>query len=298
MSRLFNFSRVGKDRLTVGVVSAYVILLILTAICLFPILNVVAYSFSGTRPVLSGEVTFYPIDFNLLSYKEILKYDQIWQSMKISLIVTISGACLSLVLTTMAAYVLSREDFPGKKFFNGFILLTMYVYGGIIPTFLVVKGLGMYDTLYALFIPTAVSVYNFILMRTFFRQIPSELIHSAMIDGANDLVILIRIILPLSIPIIATMVLFYAVQYWNDYFNSLIYITNPDKYTLQLRLRNILFADELANAGANTEGLGTQVMTQSLKMACISVGTIPIVMIYPFIQKYFVTGMMAGSIKG
>lgn len=287
-----------KKKVTLGTVLLYVFLTILVFICLYPFLNVLAYSLSGYNAVLSGKVTFFPIDFNLEAYKEILGKSQIWIAMEVTVIVTLLGTLIGLVLTIFAAYGLSRQTLPGRKVLSGIILFTMYFSGGIIPTFLVVKGLGMYDSLTALFIPQAINVFNFIVMRTFFRQLPESLEEAAKIDGATDMGILVKIILPLSVPIIATIGLFYAVQYWNGYFDALLYIQSPDKYTLQLRLRSLLFADELNNAGANTEGVGTQVMTQSLKMACVAVSTIPILVVYPWLQKYFVKGVMLGSVKG
>ena len=173
----------------------------------------------------------------------------------------------------------------------------MYFGGGLIPTFLVVKGVGLYDTLGALFIPSAVNVFNFIVMRTFFRSLPSSLEEAARIDGASYLQVLVHIILPLSLPIIATIGLFYAVDYWNSYFNALLYIVSPEKYTLQLRLRSLLFGGEL-NSTANLEGVGSMVMSQSLKMATVAVSTLPILVVYPWLQKYFVKGVMVGSVKG
>ena len=167
----------------------------------------------------------------------------------------------------------------------------------MIPTFLVVKQVGLYDSLGALFIPQSVNVFNFIVMRTFFRELPKELEEAARIDGASDIQALIKINLPLSLPIIATIGLFYAVGYWNSYFDALLYIQNPDKYTLQLRLRSLLFGTELNNS-ANIEGMGTRVMTQSLKMATVAVSTLPILVVYPWLQKYFVKGVMVGSVKG
>ncbi|MFR8335730.1 MAG: carbohydrate ABC transporter permease [Eisenbergiella massiliensis] len=286
-----------KKRITIGVFFNYLILTIITFCCLYPFLNVIAYSFSGYNAVLSGKVTFYPIDFTLDAYKEILKRSQIWLAMRTTVVVTIMGTALSLLLTVCAAYALSRDYLPGRKLFTGFILFTMYFGGGMIPTFLVVKQVGLYDSIGALFIPQAVNVFNFIVMRTFFRELPRELEEAARIDGASDIQTLIKIILPLSLPIIATIGLFYAVGYWNGYFDALLYIQNPDKYTLQLRLRSLLFGDELNNS-ANLEGVGTQVMTQSLKMATVAVSTIPILIVYPWLQKYFVKGVMVGSVKG
>lgn len=288
----------GVKKITVGSVILYAILILLVFVCLYPFLNVLAYSLSGYNSVLSGKVTFYPIDFNLDAYKEILGKKQIWFSMRTTVLVTLMGTALSLALTILAAYALSRKKLPGKKIFSGLILFTMYFSGGMIPTFMVVKGLNLYDTLGALFIPQAINVFNFIVMRTFFRELPESLEEAALIDGASEVQVLFRIILPLSLAIIATMGLFYAVGYWNSYFDALLYIQNPDKYTLQLRLRSLLFGEELNNAGGGLEGGGTRVMTQSLKMATVAVSTIPILIVYPWLQKYFVKGVMLGSVKG
>lgn len=286
-----------KYKITPGKVINYLILAIITFCCLYPFLNVISYSLSGYNAVLRGEVTFLPIDFTLDAYKDILKRAQIWLSMRTTVLVTLLGTALSLTLTICAAYALSRDCLPSRKFFTGLILFTMYFGGGLIPTFLVVKQVGLYDSLGALFIPQSVNVFNFIVMRTFFRELPKELEEAARIDGASDIQALIKIILPLSLPIIATIGLFYAVGYWNSYFDALLYIQNPDKYTLQLRLRSLLFGTELNNS-ANIEGMGTRVMTQSLKMATVAVSTLPILVVYPWLQKYFVKGVMVGSVKG
>ena len=172
----------------------------------------------------------------------------------------------------------------------------MYFSGGIIPTFLVVKGVGLYDSISALVIPSAMNVFNFIVMRTFFKELPLELEEAARIDGANDMKILFKIALPLSMPIIATIGLFYAVSYWNDYFSALLYIQTPEKFSLQLRLRQLLFAGQINQV--SMENLGTQVMSESLKMASIVISTIPIILVYPWLQKYFVKVVMLGSVKG
>ena len=287
-----------KKKLSVGQVVNYILLLVLAFVCLYPFLNVIAYSLSGYNAVLSGKVTFYPIDFTLSAYQQILGKTQIWNSMRTTVLVTLMGTGLSLILTVFASYALSRNDLPGRKFLTGMILFTMYFGGGMIPTFLVVKGVGLYDTLGALFIPQAVNVFNFIVMRTFFRNLPESLEEAARIDGASYMQVLVKIVLPLSLPIIATIGLFYAVGYWNTYFDALLYIQDPNKYTLQLRLRSLLFGEELNNSGVNLEGVGTQVMTQSLKMATVAVSTIPILIVYPWLQKYFVKGVMVGSVKG
>jgi len=271
---------------------------VLAFACLYPFLNVLAYSVSGYNAVLSGRVTFFPIDFNVDAYKQILGKTQIWMAMRSTVIVTLAGTALSLFLTILAAFALSRKDLPGKSFFTAVILFTMYFSGGMIPTFLVVKNVGLFDSLPALFVPQAINVFNFIVMRTFFKNIPESLEEAARIDGASYMKVLIKMILPLSVPIIATIGLFYAVGYWNTYFDALLYIQKPELYTLQLRLRSLLFGEELNNSNANAEGIGTQVMTQSLKMATVAISTIPILVIYPWLQKYFVKGVMIGSVKG
>ena len=289
--------RVSKKKaINWGTVINYLLLTILVVICFYPFLNVVAYSFSSNRAVLSGTVTFFPIEMQLDAYKEIVHRGQIWTAMRVTVLVTLLGTAIGLILTIFAAYALSKDKLKGRKWISGMILFTMYFNGGIIPTFLVIKNLGMYDQLTSLYIPSAVNVFNFIVMRTFFREIPKSLEEAAYLDGATDVQILFKIVLPLSMPIIATIGLFYAVYYWNDYFNALIYIQSPEKYTLQLRLRSLLFAGELGAAG--NEGLAQQVMAESLKMACIVVGTVPILAIYPWLQKYFVKGVMLGSVKG
>ncbi len=285
-----------KKKISIGQIVIYLLITLLALICLYPFLNVLAVSLSGYNPVLSGKVTFYPMEFTLEAYKQILGRATIWTSMRTTVIVTLLGTALSLILTVLAAYGLSIEDLPGRKIMTGLILFTMYFGGGMIPTFLVVKGVGLYNTLGALFIPQSISVFNFIVMRTFFKELPDSLQDAARIDGASYMQILFRIVLPLSMAVIATIGLFYAVGYWNSYFEALIYIQDGDKYTLQLRLRSLLFGSEL---GANVDDVGASVvLSRSLKMATVVVSTVPILVVYPWLQKYFVKGVMLGSVKG
>lgn len=285
-----------KNKFSIGMAVIYLLIALLAFICLYPFLNVLACSLSGYNPVLSGKVTFYPIEFTIEAYKQILGRTTIWTAMRTTILITLLGTALSLVLTILAAYGLSIQDLPGRRVMTGFILFTMYFGGGMIPTFLIVKGVGLYNTLGALFIPQSISVFNFIVMRTFFRELPDSLQDAARIDGASYLQVLFKIVLPLSLAVIATIGLFYAVGYWNSYFDALIYIQDGDKYTLQLRLRNMLFGSELGSAADDVGG--TVVMPQSLKMATVAVSTIPILIVYPWLQKYFVKGVMLGSVKG
>ncbi|WP_026508142.1 carbohydrate ABC transporter permease [Butyrivibrio sp. MC2013] len=283
-------------KFSAGMFIIYILITILAFACLYPFLNVLACSLSGYNPVLSGKVTFYPIDFTIEAYKMILGRKTIWTAMWTTIEITLMGTALSLLLTILAAYALSIRDLPGRKVMTGLILFTMYFGGGMIPTFLVVKGVGLYNTLGALFIPQSISVFNFIVMRTFFRELPDSLTDAARIDGASYMTVLVRIVLPLSIAVIATIGLFYAVGYWNSYFDALIYIQDDAKFTLQLRLRSLLFGNELGSAADDVGG--TVVMPQSLKMATVAVSTLPILVVYPWLQKYFVKGVMLGSVKG
>lgn len=282
----------------IGTILNYTCIAILVLICVYPFLNVLAYALSSNRPILSGEVTFYPKELQLRSFGEILSKNTIWDSMLVTVIVTLCGTFLGLLLTVFAAYPLSRKDLRGRKVISAFILFTMYFSGGIIPTFLVVEKLNMINSLSALFVPSAINVFNFIIMRTFFRGIPDDLEEAATLDGASDMQVLSKIILPLSVPILATIGLFYAVAYWNNYFDALMYIQSPEKFTLQLRLRQLLFTEELNQLSNISEGIGQQVMAESLKMASIVVSTLPIIIVYPWLQKYFVKGVMLGSVKG
>lgn len=283
----------------------YTVITLLVLICLYPFLNVISYSLSSNRAILSGWITIYPMEFQLQSYQNILSKQSIWQSMGVTIFVTLMGTFIALLLTICAAYALSKKKLKGRMILTMMIMFTMYFGGGIIPTFLVVKGLGLLDSLWSLILPSVMSAFNFIIMRTFFSQLPESLEEAAILDGCNDFSVLIRIVLPLSLPIIATIGLFYAVGYWNEYFTSLMYITTPSKFTLQLKLRQLLFTEELnqlssvgSSGGNSGEGLGQMVMPESLKAASIIVSTIPIILVYPWLQKYFVKGVMLGSIKG
>ncbi len=281
-----------------GSVLNYLFITVFVVICIYPFLNVIAYSLSGNRPILSGEISIFPRELQFDSYKEIIGKNSIWSSMGITIFVTAAGTALGLILTIGAAYALSKKRLKGRGIITGFILFTMYFSGGIIPTFLVVKDLHLVDSVWSLILPSAMNVFNFIVMRTFFTQLPESLEEAAVLDGCNDWSCLFKIVLPLSLPIIATIGLFYAVAYWNEYFSALMYIQSPEKFTLQLRLRQLLFTEELNQLNNNTEAMGNQVMAESLKMASIVVATLPIVAVYPWLQKYFVKGVMLGAVKG
>ena len=288
--------KINSDKVF-GFVNGLLLVLILL-IMVYPLYFVIIASISDPIQVGQGKLVLLPKGFTLDSYKEAFREKQIWVGYRNSIYYTVVGTLFNLFLTVPTAYALSKKKMRFHGALTFYYVFTMYFGGGMIPTFLVVKGVGLYDTLGALFIPQAVNVFNFIVMRTFFRNLPESLEEAARIDGASYMQVLVKIVLPLSLPIIATIGLFYAVGYWNTYFDALLYIQDPNKYTLQLRLRSLLFGEELNNSGVNLEGLGTQVMTQSLKMATVAVSTIPILIVYPWLQKYFVKGVMVGSVKG
>ena len=290
-----------KKKITVGTICNYAIITLITFCCLYPFLNVIAYSLSGYNAVLSGRVTFYPIDFTLDAYKEILKRSQIWLAMRTTVVVTIMGTALSLLLTVCAAYALSRDYLPGRKLFTGFILFTMYFGGGMIPTFLVVQGLGLTNTVWAMIVPGMLSVYNVIVLRTSFESVPESLYESAALDGANHWHMLTKITIPLSKAALATITLFYAVGKWGEWYNALVYLQKRrDLYPLQMFLRELLVVQEDMDAllsssvGASADAY---LLKEVIKYATIIVTTVPILCVYPFLQKYFVKGVLIGGVK-
>ena len=236
-----------------------------------------------------------PKGFYIGAYKHIISYQSIIIGFKNSLIVTIAGTFLSLLLTGLTAYPLSREVLVGKKYIFGMMFFTMLFSGGMIPTFLVVRALGMVDTLWALFVPTSISVYNMLIMIKFFKGIPVSLIESAKIDGYNDLAIFVKIVLPLSKAVFASIGLFSAVGYWNLYLPSLIYITDTQKRVMQVVLQNMLLGERLIKELGLIKEYETP---QNMKFAAVIVTIFPILCVYPFLQKHFVKGVLIGSIKG
>ncbi|NQX48016.1 carbohydrate ABC transporter permease [Paenibacillus tritici] len=281
-------------------VIVYLLAAVIIVIVLYPLLFVVSASFSDPAKVLNGEVWLLPKGVTLEAYSNILHNDKIWTGYRNTLIYTVVGTSVNIMMTLLAAYPLSRPDLPGRKLLMLIVTLTMFFSGGLIPSYLLVKNLGMVDTMWALIIPGAISTYNLIVMRTYFESsIPWELQEAAHIDGCSNWRLLISIILPLSKPIIAVMVLFYAVGHWNSFFNALIYIRSEDRYPLQLVLREILMISQSAGADGGNVGLEDQILlSESIKYAVIIVSSLPVLLMYPLVQKHFVKGVMIGSIKG
>ena len=292
-----NFTRYsGQDKvlLTIG----YILLGLFVIAIIVPMAYIIVASFMDPITLQNKGITFDFSKWTATAYERVMTNSQIWIGFKNAVIYSVVFTVVSVVVTLLAAYPLSRADFRGKGFFNVIFIITMFFGGGLIPTYLIVSNLGLVDSMWAVILPGAFSVWNMTIARTYYRGIPQELREAADVDGASELTFFFKILLPVCTPVIAVLVLWQFVAMWNSYFDALIYITSPDKFTLQLRLRNLLFADELANAGGNGEGIGTQVMSQSLKMCCVVVSTLPIICVYPWLQKYFVKGVMLGSVKG
>ena len=279
------------------------LMLLVAAAAAYPIYFTILASLSDPYAVVSGRVTFWPIKPTLEAYTNAFKESRIWQGYKNTMIYTGLGTALSLLLTIPAGYVLSKKELPGHGFITFYFLLTMYFSGGLIPTYLVVNNLHLTNTVWAMIIPGAVSIYNVIITRTYFvNSIPKSLEEAAELDGANTLQLLLKVVLPLSKPILAVIGLYYAVGHWNDFYTALLYINKKNLLPLQSFLRDLLMSNKMSMA--NMQGLDAAAMetkmqlSQTLKYSVIIVSTIPVLCIYPFIQKYFVKGVMIGSVKG
>ena len=287
----------GKDK-----VFNWVILILMglyAFVTLLPLLHVLANSFSSADAVNRGAVGLWPVEFSLESYARVFREESILRGYMNTLIYTAVGTVLQLVLQFTAAYPLSRRDLKGRNFFSFYFVLTMFVNGGLIPTYLVVKALGMLNTRWAMIIPGCVGIYNLIIIRTYITSsIPWELQEAAMIDGCSNVRLFWSIVLPLCKPILAVMTLYAIVGYWNAYFNSLMYMWNDDLYPLQRVLQNILIANDTGNIGGSI-GSGEQaLLSESLKYVTIVVSSAPILFLYPFFQRFFERGLMVGGVKG
>lgn len=269
--------------------------------CLYPIVYCLSMSLSDDAAIVKHTVWLWPEGFNLESYKMILEYRGFLNSFKNAVVYTVLGTLASLFCNLTLGYVLSRRNFVFKKFLTVYILIPMMFSGGLIPSFLLIKSLGLYNTIWAIIIPGAVSVWNSILAKTFYQStIPNEVVESAVLDGASDFSILLRIVLPLSTTIIAILALYAAVGIWNDYFNALIYLKDEALKPLQLLLKEVLSAtgSSISDIMDSQDYLKNYVNGERIKYVLIIVSCLPIMVVYPFIQKYFVKGVMLGSVKG
>ncbi|MFD4489320.1 carbohydrate ABC transporter permease [Lysinibacillus fusiformis] len=278
----------------------YIFLAIVAVVVLYPLIFVLSASLSNPEYVISGDLWLWPKEFTVEAYEKVFQNPDIINGFINTLKYTFFGTLLNIVMTICAAYPLSRRNLRGKGFIMAFMVFTMFFSGGLIPTYLLIRDLGMINTFWVMIIPNAVAVWNIIIMRTFFQSIPYELEESAMIDGAGNFRILWSIVLPLSLPVMAVMVLFYAVGHWNSYFQALIYLQDQDKFPLQLILRQILIqgqADDMIQATSESF-LAQKLSVEGLKYAVLIVANLPMLMLYPFLQRYFVKGVMIGSLKG
>ena len=261
---------------------------------LIPLVHVVVCSFSSVNQVIAGNVGLFPVDFTIDGYKEVFADEKLWRGFGNSLFYTFVGTIIQVTLQMLCAYPLSRRDFKGRKIINLFLILTMFISGRMIPTYLLISKLRMLNTIWALIIPGCVSVFNIIVIRTYMEtSIPFELQEAARIDGCGDFGIFCRVILPLSRPIIFVMVLYAIVGYWNNYFNSLLYIQDSSLFPLQRVLQDMLVSNN-SSIGGGTE-VGKQ---EQLKYVTIVVSSLPLLIIYPFFQKYFEKGVVMGGVKG
>lgn len=274
----------------------YIFLTLLAAVCLFPFLNIIASSFATPAEMARKKFILFPETFSLDAYRYILSTPTIFRSMAVSVIVTLVGTIFSMIVTSLMAYGLSRKYLYGRSLFNFLIVFSMLFSGGMIPHFLVVKSLGLLNTYAALILPVTVNAFNLIIMRNFFQALPDSLEESAKIDGASHMTIFTKIMIPLALPSIATISLFYAVSYWNTYMNAILYINDSAKWPIQVLLRQIV----IVSSGLQVDGSMFEVVppAQSVKMAVIVIATVPMLIVYPFIQKYFVKGALVGSVKG
>ncbi|MDQ0900864.1 carbohydrate ABC transporter permease [Paenibacillus sp. V4I7] len=283
------------------IISVYCLLIIVMLLVLYPLYFVLIASFSSPQLVLSGDIWLWPKGISWRGYEKLFQNREIIQGYGNTILYTVSGTAINLALTVAAAFPLSRRNFMGRHWISGFMVFTMFFSGGLIPTYLLIKQLGLLNTYWVMVLPGAVSVWNIMLMRTFFQSgLPFELQEAAAIDGCSNLRILLRIVLPLSAPILAVMVLFYSVGHWNAYFNALIYLSDRDKYPLQLILREILIQGETKDMVDVSEGSLSNSMldVESIKYAIVIVANLPILILYPFLQKYFNKGVMVGALKG
>lgn len=292
-----------KDKIFDAVMDILGMLLIISVA--FVIIFVISASISDPRLVATGKVYLLPKGINWEAYKSLFNYGDVWIGYKNSIIYTLIGTFVNIAVTVLTAYPLSRKDFKGKNIITLYFIITMYFGGGLVPSFLVVKACGMYNTMWALLIPGAVSVYNMVICRTYFQSsVPYEIQESAKIEGCSDFGILFKIVLPVSGPVIAVLVMFFALGHWNNYFSALIYIQDRAKYPLQVFLSEILVkSQQTVISSLMSEEQLRYAQKQAdqaelLKYALVIVSSLPFMIVYPMLQKFFVKGVMVGSLKG
>lgn len=274
-------------------------LLLMCAMMLYPFVMLLAQSFSSAGAINAGKVSIFPVDFNLDTYKAVADNGAFWRSYGNTVVYTVIGTTIAMVLTTTYAFVLSKKHLRGRGLLIGIAVFTMFFNGGIVPNYVLISSLGMKNTMWAVILPPALSVFNLLVMKAFFENLPSELEEAAHIDGLTWFGIFFRIVLPLSKAVIATMVLFYSVQYWNDWFAAFLYLDRTDLFPVTLFLRNLIAgASTAASEGAAASGASVSDLNANIQSVTMILILIPILCVYPFVQRYFVSGIMLGSVKG
>jgi len=289
--------RVSTGQQTFNVVNL-VFLTVLALIMFLPFLNVLAQSFSSSEAVINGKVFFIPVEFTWINYQYVFSDASIWRSFGVTVYITVAGTLINLIATASLAYPVSRQEYVGRKYVVMLVLITMVFSAPLIPNFILMKNLHLTNSLWALLLPGAISAFNFFVMRAFFMQIPPEIIDSGRIDGCSEMRMIASIVLPLSKPVMASLGIFYAVGHWNTYMAALYYLNKPALWPLQVKLNQLIAADDI-NIDPSASQFSTLAHSnpEGIKMATIIIATIPIVLIYPFLQRHFVKGMMIGSVK-
>jgi putative aldouronate transport system permease protein len=294
--------RCVEDRIFDGI--TFILLTFVFIIVAYPLYFIIISSMSDPQKVAAGQVLFFPVGINLDGYKEVLKNEGVMRGFFNSVYYTVLGVSINLIVTLPTAYALSRGDFHGRRGISIFYIITMFVSGGLVPTYLVVKQMGFLNTVWALVIPGAISVYNMMVARSFFKtNIPGELLDAARIDGCSDTAFFLRIVIPLSGAIIAILILWYGVGHWNSYFSALLYISNRERQPLQLELRMVLLQNTQAPNMPLTEEFiaerrRLEALREMMKYSLIIIASLPVLVLYPFIQRHFVKGVTVGSLKG
>ena len=284
-------------------VFVYIVMIFVLVVTLYPVLHVVASSFSGRIANETAQVTIFPVDFTTEAYRMLWAAGTVPNAFVNSVQYTTVGVIINMLVTTAFAYALSRKHLPLRGIYTTFAIIPMYFSGGLIPTFMLVRNLGLLNSMWALVLPSAMSITNFIIMRTFFQGLPAELEESAKLDGANDFVIFVRIVLPLSKAVLYTIGLFYTVTHWNSWFPAMIYLRDSDMFPLQLILRQIvILAEDIREAAisgdfSNVAFIGG-VNVIAIRFATLCIAILPMLLIYPFVQRHFIKGVMIGSLKG
>ena len=289
-----------KRKIPVGQIVLVAVIFVFVLTCVLPFLNVIAISFSSKSAILRGDVAFFPVEFETKAYEILFSDQTMINCLFYTVELTVIYTAIAMVMTILMAYPLTKERLAGRRFFNLMALFTMYFSGGTIPIYLNVKWFGLLDSMWSLIIPGVLSTYNMIIMKSFFSSLPKELEEAATIDGANDFQILLRVYLPLSLASIATLTLFYAVGKWNSFADAKYYIQTKSLQPLQLRLYNIIKGSTAVDVTAieGNANSNAQNVSESIESATIIFATLPILVVYPFVQRYFVSGVTIGAVKG